>query len=174
MHPLSHKNSLKSSLQAEYGTLLKTIAQVPFKLHKIKAIDGTESKVSISDLIAYQIGWGTLLISWYAAGIEGKMPEMPGDGFKDWDYVGLAQRFYAKYQYADAKEQLDALYKITQTILKIIDTEDQKGNLDKLGVWQWCTTETGQQWPLSKWIEMNTVAPYKRATALIRKFAKTI
>jgi hypothetical protein len=57
-------------------------------------------------------------------------------------------------------------------IVEIIETEFAAGTLDTLGVWPWCTLRSGKQWPLSKWIQINTVAPFKRAQQLIKKMIK--
>lgn len=165
---------LSKSIIHEYNKLLHAITQVPQKYHAIKSINATGGQVSIRDIIAYQIGWGTLLLSWYNAGIKGKMPAMPGEGFTKWDYVGLAKHFYKKYHYSSLEEQLQYFKELVQEIILIVETEYKTGNLEKLGVWDWGTLKSGKQWPLSKWITINTVAPYERATTLINKFCKHI
>lgn len=131
-------------------------------------MDGTGGKVSVADLIAYQIGWGKLLISWCQAGVQGKNPEMPGNGFSTWDYAGLANHFYATYQFDSFAQQALEFYNVVTQIVALVEQEYISGNLDKLGVWSWCTLPSGKQWPLSKWVQVNTVAPYKRAALLIK------
>lgn len=161
---------LSISIQKEYNKLVDMLSHIPEKSRLPKVLDGTGGKVSVADLVAYQIGWGTLFIGWYEAGLDGRMPVMPGDGFTKWDYVGLANLFYAKYHYDGAQRQERELHTIVHRILEIVETEHKTENLDKLGVWAWCTLPSGTQWPLSKWIQVNTVAPYKRATTLLRRF----
>lgn len=95
---------------------------------------------------------------------------MPGEGFSKWDYVGLAKHFYEKYQFKNPMEQEKEFFKFIQVILDITENEFENGNLDRLGVWSWCTLSSGKQWPLSKWIKINTVSPYKRAISLLNKF----
>lgn len=167
------KVPLGNALEKSYNALVELLAKVPAHNRTIAKIEGTGGMVSIADIVAYQIGWGTLLIGWYNAGINGKTLDMPGDGFSTWDYTGLARHFYTKYRYDSAQEQDQRLHVIVQHILNIIEHEYQTGNLDKIGVWTWCTLASGKQWPLSKWITVNTVSPYKRAATLIRKFLKT-
>lgn len=128
--------------------------------------------VSIADIIAYQIGWATLLIGWYEAGSEGRKPRMPSEEFTTWDYAGLAQHFYTKYRYDNADTQLQGFYTRVRRIITIVETEYRNNNLDALNVWNWCTLPSGKHWPLSKWITVNTVAPYKRAIRLINTFLK--
>ena len=161
---------LSREIQDRYNNLIEIVLKTDLKSRSLKSIDGTGGKVSIADIIAYQIGWGSLLIGWYEAGTQGKMPEMPGEGFATWDYVGLAQHFYSKYHHDGADKQLHKLHAIVERILAITEQEHETGNLNKTGVWPWCTLASGKQWPLSKWITINTVSPYKRAASLIRKF----
>lgn len=168
------KSSLSSDVQKEYNKLLETTIQIPIKHRTTKKIDGTGGKVSVSDIIAYQIGWGTLLNGWYEAGIKGEIPEMPGDGFKKWNYTLLALHFYKKYQFDSSQEQNLAFNRVVKQILSNVEREYLTGNLDKIGVWQWCTLSSGKKWPLSKWVKINTSSPYKKANILVQKFIKTI
>ena len=146
------KAPLSKIIQAEYNVLIETISQVPVHYYAQKLIDGTGGKVSITDIVAYQIGWGTLLIGWYEAGLQNKRPEMPGEGFTKWDYVGLAKLFYTKYQYNNLDEQIQKFDSTVKQIIYIAEHEYQTNNLDKIGVWSWCNLSSGKQWPLSKWI----------------------
>ena len=150
--------------------LTQLISQVPASFLDFQQIEFTAGSVSVRDIISYQLGWGRLLISWYEAGLQRRVPEMPGEGFTKWDYVGLARHFYKKYRYDRLEEQLDKWEKVVQKIIKIIENESLAGNLEKVDVWQWCTLPSGVKWPLSKWIRVNTVSPYKRAAAAIRKY----
>jgi len=168
------KAPLSKKIQAEYNKLLNIVAQIPLKYRRLKKIDGTGGNVSVADIIAYQIGWGTLLIGWYKAGIKGKKPSMPGEGFSIWDYSGLAQHFYAKYQHDASYKQIKEFHAVVGQILDIVEKEHQSGNLDKIGVWPWCTLPSNKQWPLSKWCTVNTTSPYKRAIILTRKFLKKL
>lgn len=73
---------------------------------------GTGGKVSITDHIAYQIGWGKCLIGWYESGIKGEVPIMPGEGFSIWDYTAIARHFYKKYQYHHRDEQNQVFHEV--------------------------------------------------------------
>lgn len=161
-------SQLVQDIQREKDRLVKTVASVPISSRTLKIIDGTGGKVSIADLIAYQIGWGKCLIRWYASGIRGETPEMPGDGFLKWDYVAIARHFYQKYQYDASHQQMEVFDTVVSQLLEIVKIEEQANQLDQIGVWAWCTLTSGKQWPLSKWIRVNTASPYKRAAQLIK------
>ena len=75
------KPNLIQDIQKEYDRLAKIATHIAPPARILKIIDGTGGKVSVSDIIAYQIGWGKCLVRWYEAGIQGKIPEMPGEGF---------------------------------------------------------------------------------------------
>lgn len=162
-------SSLNEKILKEYNSLAQTISKIPCDRRQLKVIDGTGGKVSVADIIAYQIGWGKLLISWYESGLNNRKFIMPGEGFTKWDYVGLANHFYKKYHFDGFLEQDQEFKKVVEQIILIVEKQHASVNLDKLGVWEWCTLPSGKQWPLSKWITVNTVAPYKRALTLIRK-----
>lgn len=166
------KAPLSLEIQREYERLKKLIAPIPAPFRMLKEMEGTGGKVSVADLIAYQIGWGQCVIRWYEAGIKGEMPAMPCVGFSTWDYVAIAQHFYQKYHY-DHMDQQDQIFdQIVRQLLDIIEKEHQTGRLEQTGIWSWCTLQSGKQWPLSKWIRINACSPYKRAHALISKNLK--
>ncbi len=158
-----------SKIRQEYDSLKDTTAAISISQRQLKLIDGTGGKISVVDLIAYQIGWAKCLIRWYETGLRGEYPEMPGDGFSQWSYVEIAKHFYKKYRYDGAEEQMKILDELVLNILKIVNQEEEKGHLDRIGIWPWCTLQSGKSWPLIKWIQVNTVAPYKRAVKLIKK-----
>lgn len=163
------KAPLSQEIQKEYDKLINFIASIPVSSRILKQIEGTGGKVSIADLIAYQIGWGKCLIGWYESGIKGESPLMPGEGFSSWDYNAIARHFYQKYHYQDLDEQNQVFRQVVLQLLDIVEKEHQTGNLDQIGIWSWCTLKSGKHWPLSKWIKINTCSPYKRAYQLIKK-----
>jgi hypothetical protein len=70
---------------------------------------------------------------------------------------------------SDRTTALKAFEGVVAEIIALVETEYATGNLEKEGVWGWCTLKSGKHWPLSKWVQVNTVAPYKRARVMIRK-----
>lgn len=165
---------LSQDIQKAYDQLIDTLSHIPASKRCDKMIEGTGGRMSASDLISYQIGWGMCLIRWYEAGIRGVQPEMPGDGFLKWDYVELAKHFYQKYAYDASNQQLKVFHEVVVRIMEIVEKERATGNLDREEIWPWCTLSSGKTWPLSKWIKVNTVSPYRRAAQLIKKACKNV
>ena len=52
-----YSNSLSQDIEREYDQLRKLVAGIPASLRAQKKMDGPGGKVSVNDLIAYQIGW---------------------------------------------------------------------------------------------------------------------
>lgn len=161
---------LGKKIQSSYNKLITEVSKVPIQLYPDKKINDRGKMVSVSDIIAYQIGWGCLLLGWYAAGLEGKVPQMPGEGFAKWDFNALAKHFYHKYACDIADEQLQLFHTVVRQIISIVEREENMGNLNKLGVWAWCRLKSGKEWPLSKWIQVNTVAPYQKACRWLKLY----
>ena len=160
---------LSQEIQKAYDRLIDAVSDVPVSKRCNEMFEGTGGSASVSDLIAYQIGWGKCLIRWYESGIYGKLPEMPGEGFSKWDYVAIAKYFYQTYRFDASNQQLKIFENTALRILEITEKEHETGHLDQQGIWPWCTLPSGKKWPLSKWIQINTVAPYKRATQSIKR-----
>jgi hypothetical protein len=164
---------LSKAIQVEYNKVVALIELA--QAHRAEVgIEGTGGKITITQLVAYQIGWGKLLVGWYEAGLKGVMPQMPGDGFETWDYAGLAHHFYNAYHYKSAAQQDQVFRDVVIKILDIVEAEYITQNLDRVGIWDWCTLRSGKKWPLSKWVQVNTVAPYKKAAGSIRKLLKSL
>lgn len=170
---MQSKIELLEKVFIAHKSLLREIQKIPTSKSKKKEIEFTGGLVSVCDIIAYQIGWGSLLVEWYKNGLKGKAFDMPCTGF-DWDYTALAIHFYKLHSRSKLETLVQKLDEIVSEILAIIKKEHKTGNLDKLGVWEWCRLQSGKEWPLSKWIQVNTVAPYKRAATAIRKFSRTL
>jgi hypothetical protein len=99
--------------------------------------------------------------------------DMPGDGFDSWNYLDIARSFFKKYKYDGSTEQDKELFFVAKKIISIVEQEYEKNRLDLPGVWEWTTLRSGKKWPLSKWVQINTVAPYKKATSLIKKHSNS-
>lgn len=163
---------LSQDIHKNYKVLVHLISQIPTTERNLACLEGNKGPISVRDVIAYQIGWGQLLIGWYESGLQRKNPDMPGEGFLKWDYTGLAKHFHEKYRLDGSSKQLAVFDKTVERIISIVETEHKADQLDKVGVWDWCTLKSGKQWPLSKWIRINTVAPYRKAVISIRKLKR--
>jgi hypothetical protein len=159
---------LSNNIKKEYNNFVGLALRISDAGRKQKKYSFSSSTVSVNDLVAYQIGWGQLVVNWYDTGVKGKMPQMPGDGFTEWKYNALAAHFYKSYQFGSPSAQHRVFKDVTERIIAIVEKESKTGNLDKEGAWEWQKLKSGKYWPLSKWVQVNTVAPFSRAAKLIK------
>jgi hypothetical protein len=130
---------------------------------------GIQGGISVCDVLAYQIGWGQLLLIWEKSERSGKTPEMPSRGFK-WNELGrLNESFYQKHH----KESLETLRtdfrKIIGDICSMIEKLSEK-EIFKPKQRKW----TGEKWAMVKWIQINTIAPYSSARTKVRRWKKEL
>ncbi len=161
----TNKNQLLGSLRAAYSKLVEEAAAVPSDMERRPELEGG---ISPCDLIAYQIGWGKLLLSWDELEARGETVEMPAPGFK-WNQLGLLAKSFYQEQNTQTLKQLLAQFEALEERIRTFIESSSEDALFGIGKRQWA----GQKWPLAKWIQVNTVAPYGRACAKLRKWKKS-
>lgn len=153
-----------SSLKDSYNKLELEICDISPDIERIKKIEGD---VCVCDLIAYQIGWGELLLSWENSEQKSKTVYMPAKGYKWNELTPLANSFYDKYSDQDL---VWLRKKFKRTVLKIekfiLTLSDDELLVPRMRSW------TGDKWSIMKWIQVNTIAPYKSARTKVRRFKK--
>lgn len=160
------KDELLRNLDLAYSRLIDEIAAIPAALEREPAIEGG---ISLCDLIAYQIGWSGLLLSWESQEREGRAAQMPAPGFK-WNQLGLlADSFYREFQPC-SREQLLALFADRVARIRGFIEASDEADLFRLGARRWAA----DKWPVVKWIQVNTIAPYTSARAKLRKWRKSV
>jgi len=159
------KCELLRSLQAAYSKLVEEIAEIPSELERTPELEGG---ISPCDLIAYQIGWGRLLLAWDDLEARGEPVEMPAPGFK-WNQLGLlASAFYREHREQTLRQLLVQFEVCLGEIRSFIESSAEDTLFGK-GKRHWA----GQKWSLAKWIQVNTIAPYGSARAKLRKWKKS-
>lgn len=124
-----------------------------------------EGGVSVCDVIAYQIGWGKLLLGWELAEKNQEILSMPDKGYKWNQLTALAHSFYDTYKNFTLAQLLGEYKKVVQEIQAMISSMSEE-ELFTLQKRQWA----GDKWPISKWVQVNTIAPYTAARRKIRKW----
>jgi hypothetical protein len=122
------------------------------------------------EIIAYQLGWMNLLLSWDLEELDGKEVVTPSRGYK-WNQLGgLYQCFYDQYQ-NQALSQLIELFNLTVDELTQWVNGFSSEELFNPGGRKWAAS-TPSNWPIWKWVHINTVAPFKSFRSKIRKWKK--
>ena len=131
----------------------------------IEGVDRTPQQI-----LSYHLGWMGLLRGWESDELEGKQVITPDPGYK-WNELGkLYQSFYDKYS-DYSLENLKEMYinAVNDLVLWIKDFDDDE--LFNAGGRKWAQS-TPANWPVWKWVHINTVAPFKSFRSKIRKWKK--
>ncbi|PRB01520.1 cytoplasmic protein [Chryseobacterium sp. MYb7] len=122
-----------------------------------------------SQNISYQLGWIHLLLQWEADEQKGIDVKTPTPEYKWNNLGGLYQSFYHEYGFYSLQQQKELLRGKVDEIVNWIESLDDD-ILFVPGQRKWATTPA--QWPVWKWIHINTVAPFKNFRIQLRKWKK--
>ncbi|QQE10792.1 ClbS/DfsB family four-helix bundle protein [Planctomycetota bacterium] len=162
------KVELLVELAKAYGLLDGEFEGMREKDARRKGIEWKEgTMVSCCDVVAYQIGWGELLLSWEESEMRGEEVCMPCEGFK-WNELGkLAEKFYKQKKGKSLKvlrKEWEAVYSKVRAWIESLDEEE----VFEVGMREW----TGEKWVMAKWVQVNTIGPWKSARTKVRKFKR--
>ncbi|MEK3785355.1 ClbS/DfsB family four-helix bundle protein [Paenibacillus sp. FSL K6-1230] len=122
-----------------------------------------------AQMLAYQLGWMKLVKQWEEQELAGQEVSMPLEGYK-WNQLGeLYRHFYKQYENHTLEEmtiEFKADIALYHAWIQSLPDEE----LFKQGYRQW----TGKlpQWPIARWIHINTIAPFQTFRTKIRKWKK--
>lgn len=122
------------------------------------------------EMIAYQLGWMNLIRGWDRDERAGKEVITPAPGYK-WNQMGVIyDGFYAACTKQSLTE-LKQMYKeaVAELLVWLQGFSDEE--LFQPGGRKWAQS-TPSNWPVWKWIHINTAAPFKTFRTKIRKWKK--
>ena len=167
MVQFNNKNELIVEIKKTSKLFINEFTEVK-ENEKNKIIDGVDR--TPSQMIAYQLGWMNLIQTWESNEQKGIVQVMPKEGYK-WNTMGdLYREFYKDYSEYTLNELISMFNKSVGNIIKLVDsyTEDE---LFEQGKRKW-SSSTPSNWPIYKWITINTVSPFKTFRSKIRKWNK--
>ena len=162
------KVALIAAIQNSYQLFDGEFDDVPEekKNVRIKEIDRTPQ-----EMLAYQIGWLNLIMGWERDELNGKEVVTPSHEYK-WNQLGmLYQSFYAEYNGYSLRELRSIFKKSVEAWCDWIDKLSEE-ELFIPNVRKW--TVTNANWPMWKWLHINSVAPFKSFRTKIRKWKKKV
>ena len=162
----SSKEDLMKTLHAKYLLLDAEYEGVD---NSDKDLRLPEVDKTPAEILAYQLGWLQLVMGWDKAEREGQTVHMPSPDYK-WNQLGgLYQSFYEQYA-AYSLAELRGLFRQTEELwLEWIGTLTDE-ELFTQGVRKW--TGDKENWPMARWIHINSVAPFTSFRAKLRKWKK--
>lgn len=160
-----NRQELLEAIHGTYQKLMADLARVPPERAREATLEGHAqgTRMSVSDLVAYLIGWNRLLLKWCDGKSRGLSVDFPETGYR-WNELGrLAQAFYAEHAgvaYADLLRQL------AEVNGRIVALVEQETDASLYGM-PWYET-----YPLGRMIQFNSASPYANARGRLRKWIK--
>ena len=118
---------------------------------------------NVKELLAVRAWWTEAVIEWVRLGQKGKTPITPAEGYR-WNETprlnrGIARSAKRKF-FKSIVKRLDNGF---AALLLLIDSLDDR-EVIKVGAFQWAGN-----YPIARWISLNTARQYKTARTFIRK-----
>lgn len=162
------------SKEAFIEEIRKTAAQL---LAEFKDVVDTELDLRLEgvdrtprEIIAYQLGWIALIRIWDSDELAGKEVITPAPGYQ-WNRMGaMYEDFYAKYSTETLTELTQMFSEAISSLILWLQAFSNE-ELFVSGGRKWAQS-TPSNWPVWKWVHINTVAPFKSFRSKIRKWKK--
>lgn len=133
---------------------------------RLEGVDRTPQEI-----IAYQLGWMGLVRGWDQDEKAGKEVVTPAPGYK-WNQLGaLYQSFSEKYKECSLVEMREDFTKTVDSLLTWLNDDFTEEQVFQPAGRKWAAS-TPANWPVYKWIHINTAAPFKTFRSKIRKWKK--
>ncbi|MBU3003116.1 ClbS/DfsB family four-helix bundle protein [Paraglaciecola arctica] len=161
----TNKRELQLAIQLVFDKILVDYESIPADLSRTLGVEGNVkgTEISVSDTLAYLIGWGKLVIKWQRLSSANEPVDFPETGYK-WNELGkLAQRFHDEYRDWNYG---DLLSEFKQTVNEVLSLIDSLSDHQLYGL-AWY-----QKYTLGRMIQFNTSSPMKNMRAKVRKFKK--
>lgn len=161
------RDELVSKIRSNYNLFIIEFKDIDEELKDYK-VDGVLR--SPSEILAYQLGWINLLISWDKQERAGELVKTPHSDY-EWDQLGLLyQTFFQRYSALSLNELISQLDELVDNFILWIGTLTDP-ELFKQGTLKW--TGDKYKWPVVRFIHMNSVAPFKSFREMICKWKKS-
>lgn len=168
MQTYNSKAELVAKIQKTYQLLDKEFDDVAGENINVRL---QEVDKTPQEILAYQLGWLNLIMSWEKDEGNGKAVITPSPQYK-WNQLGLLyQQFYAEYS-GYSLEELRKLFKqsVETWCNWVSQLNDEELFMPNMRKW----TVTNANWPMWKWIHINSVAPFMSFRTKLRKWKKCL
>lgn len=169
MKQYTSKAELKDEIYKAYGKYISEFDNIPEELkdHICQEVDRTPA-----ENLAYQVGWTTLLLKWERDEKNGLEVKTPSDQFK-WNQLGQLYQWFTDTYAGLSLQELRA--KLDENVNAVCDMIDSMTEEELFTPHQrkWADGATKSAvWEVSKFIHVNTVAPFGTFRTKIRKWKK--
>ena len=123
-----------------------------------------------AQMLAYQLGWMHLLLTWEEQESKGEIVHTPAPEYT-WNNLSLLyEKFYQDYEDYSLEELCDMFRDTKRKVIDLVKRLDSQTLFEK-GKRQWASSTPGD-WPVYKWIHNNTIASFKSFRTRIRRWKK--
>jgi hypothetical protein len=159
------KQELYEAITLAFEKIVSDYSTIPDGYVRVKGVEGNikGTEISVSDTLAYLIGWGRLVLKWYDRMTSGKAVDFPETGYKWSDLGKLAQDIHSQYQEWEYDDLLSAFKKTTNDILTLVESLSEQ----ELYGANWY-----EKYTLGRMIQFNTSSPMKNMRTKVRKFKR--
>lgn len=160
-----NKDELLKAINVNFDKLRRELVDIPDSVARNKGLEGHAkgTMMSVSDLVAYLVGWNELVLKWLDRDETGQPINFPETGFK-WNELGLlAQKFYRDYEAVPYQQLVERLEAAKHRIVTLIEARSN----DELYGRPWY-----EKWTMGRMIQFNTSSPYDNARGRLRKWKK--
>lgn len=161
-----NKVELLTAIREGFARLRSDLVGFPAGLARKEEIEGNSkgTLVSVSDTLAYLIGWGRLVLNWNEKKSRGEHVDFPETGFR-WNELGkLATHFHRKYRDWEFAALIEEWETTVQEILAMVEAKTDR----ELYGEPWY-----EKWTLGRMTQFNTSSPMNTMRAKIRRFKKS-
>ena len=167
MQEYADKDALITEIKETANMFISEFDGIP---ESDKAVRLEEVDRTPQEIIAYQLGWMKLLLSWDSNELAGKEVVTPSPGYK-WNQLGgLYQSFYDQYRDESLSQLIKLFVSAVDELIQWLSGFSEE-ELFRPGGRKWAAS-TPSNWPIWKWTHINTVAPFKSFRSKIRKWKK--
>lgn len=162
-----NKGELLNAINSRFDRLFADLTLVDPAQVGERTMEGhvRETLISVSDLVAYLIGWNQLVLKWLERDAAGLPVDFPETGFK-WNELGrLARKFYADYQDIPYPQLLERLKTAKEDIVYAVEFRDDAELYGR--AWY-------GEWTMGRMIQFNTSSPYANAHARLLKWRAAV
>jgi len=118
------KNQLLETIEIERKALEKFLTELsPAQMIQ----PGVVGEWSVKDVLAHLIEWEHMVLNWHSAGLQGKVPVTPAEGFNWAQLPQLNQQIYEKYRtraLAEIQKEFKSSYKKMLSSIQGLSEED--------------------------------------------------
>lgn len=167
MQEYKSKQELIDEILKRAKLFINEFSDIP-EADKNKLIDGVDR--TPAQMIAYQLGWINLILCWEHQEQQRMTVATPHPDYKWNNLGGLYESFYKRYEDYSLQELCNMFQESEQQMIQLIENFTNT-ELFHPGGRKWASS-TPANWPIWKWIHINTVAPFKSFRTKIRKWKK--